>query len=204
MNTVSQILIFFGNNTPIVSFLGAIIGGEEVLVLLSIYSVAGTLNLAYILIFFYLGIMVSDTLWYMLGKSRIFAWLIRLKFISSAYEHWGRLLDVTTRKNDFQALFMTKFFYGFRIATIMYLARERLSFRDFFKYSLLSNFVWVGFISALGWATGKGIKTVTYFSGNITLEVFLVGVVLVLFMVIMRVASIRVKKWLQKTSPQSN
>ncbi|MDO8569426.1 MAG: hypothetical protein Q7R89_01415 [bacterium] len=198
MDTVSHILTFFGDNTPIIAFLGAIVGGEEVLVLLSIYSAAGILNLGYILIFFYLGIMVSDTIWYLLGKSKVFSWLIKLKRFSSVYEYWGKLLDITTKKNDFQALFVTKFFYGFRIATIMYLARERLSFVDFLKYSLLSNFVWVGIISVLGWTTGKGIKTITYFSNNIALEIFLVGIVLILFIIIMRIASTRVKQWLQK------
>lgn len=198
MDIFSQILLFFGNNTPIIAFLGAIVGGEEVLVLLSIYSATGTLSLRYTLVFFYLGIMVSDIIWYMLGKSKVFSWLIKSKRISSVYGYWGKLLDITTMKNAFQALFVTKFFYGFRIATIMYLARERLFFIDFLKYSLLSNLVWVGIISALGWTTGKGIKTVTHFSNNITLEIFLVGVVLVLFIIVMRIASTRVKLWLQK------
>jgi len=197
MDIISQILIFFGNNTPAISFFGAIIGGEETLVLLTIYSVDGTLHLGYILLFFYLGIMVSDTMWYLIGKSRLFAWLIKLKFISSAYGYWGKLLDTTTKKKDFQTLFVTKFLYGFRIPTIMYLARERLSLQSFLKYSLLANFIWVGIISTLGWMTGKGIKTVTYFSNSIVLEVFLVGVVLVLFAIIMRAVSTRVKQWLQ-------
>lgn len=180
-----------------VSFLGAIIGGEETLILLSIYSAKGALNLADILAFFYLGIMVSDTIWFLAGRSRLFARLVKLKFVSFAYEYWGKLLDMATKRKDFQALFFTKFLYGFRIPTIMYLARERLSLRSFLLYSFPTNLVWVGIISALGWSTGKGIKIATYLSNNIMLEVFLVGIVLILFAVIMKTTSTRLKLWLQ-------
>lgn len=196
MNIVSQILLFFNHNTPLIAFIGAIVGGEEVLIILSIYSADGTLNLLFVLIFFYLGVMVSDILWYIVGRSRLLLWITKFSFVSLAYNYWGKLLDVSTKKSDFQALFVTKFLYGFRIPTIMYLAKERLSVRNFLIYSLITNFIWVGVIAGLGWATGKGIKTITYFSHNIVLEIFIVGLIIIIFIIIMRWMSKIVKKWL--------
>lgn len=132
MEIANQILLFFGNNIAIVSFLGAIIGGEETLVFLTILATKDLLNVWHVLIFFYFGIIISDSIWYGVGKSKIFDWLIKKKYISNTYYYWGLLLDKATKGNDIQALLVTKFLYGFRIPTIMYLARERDCLLDIF------------------------------------------------------------------------
>lgn len=198
MDVITQILLFFGNNIPAVSFAGAIIGGEETLVLLSILSAKGFLNIWTVLVFFYFGIVVSDMLWYYIGKSKLFTLLIKIRLLSAAYDYWGKLLDKATAKSDFQALLITKFLYGFRLPTIMYLARERLTIGSFLKYALFTNFIWVGAISAIGWLAGKGISTAAFFSDNIVLHVFLIGVVLALFAILMRTLSTKTKLWLEK------
>jgi len=198
MPTITKILLFFGNNIPAVSFIGAIVGGEETLVLLSILAAKGFLSIGDVFVFFYLGIMVSDILWYYAGKSRIFSWLTKKQFISKAYVHWGKLLNKATKENDFQALLITKFLYGFRLPTIMYLSRERLSLKSFLKYSLITDFVWTGTILSIGWLAGKGINTAAHFSDNIVLYVFLIGLVLALFIILMRTISNKVKQWLEK------
>ncbi|OGD66696.1 hypothetical protein A2442_00215 [Candidatus Campbellbacteria bacterium RIFOXYC2_FULL_35_25] len=198
MPVITKILLFFGNNIPAVSFIGAIVGGEETLVLLSILAAKGFLSIGDVFVFFYLGIMVSDILWYYAGKSRIFSWLIKIRFISKAYGHWGKLLNKATKENDFQALLITKFLYGFRLPTIMYLSRERLSLKSFLKYSLITDFVWTGTILSIGWLAGKGIGAATYFSNNIIFYVFLIGLVLTFFTILMRIISNKVKRWLEK------
>ncbi|MGB3922082.1 MAG: hypothetical protein WBL19_02260 [Minisyncoccia bacterium] len=197
MDLIPQISIFFGNNTQLISFFAVMIGGEGALLLLSLYSASGILNFKYVFIFSYLGVMVSDTMWYLVAKSKLFEWFTRIKLVSSAYNYWGRLLDLATKKKDFEALFITKFLYGLRIPTITYLSRERLSLKNFLKYSLLSNLLWVAIISAIGWGTGRGVKFFGYFSDSIIIQTFLVGIILIFFIIIMRVVSRRVKQWLQ-------
>ncbi len=202
MVLIEQILAFFGNYTPLISFFGAIIGGEETLIFLSILASHGFLNLFYLFTFFYLGILVSDTIWYFVGKSRLFNWFVNKKIISRAYLHWDRLLNAATRRNDFQALFLTKFLYGLRLPTIMYLSRERLKIKHFFGYSLITNFIWVSAIMLIGWYAGKGISLTTSISNNIVLYLILVGIVLLMFTLFIRLLSEATKKWLKNKQKQ--
>lgn len=197
MGLIEQISAFFGDNISALSFFGVMVGGEGALLLLSAYSAYDAVNFKYVLIFSYLGVMLSDTLWYLLAKSKLFEWFTRIRLISSAYEYWGRLLDTATKKKDFEALFITKFLYGLRIPTITYLSRERLSLENFLKYSILSNFLWVLIIFLIGWGTARGFKFFNYFPDNKIIQGLSIGVVLIFITIIMRVISKQLKQWLQ-------
>ena len=194
---ITYILSFFGDYTPIVSFLGAIIGGEETLIFLSILASHGVLNAYYLFSFFYFGIVVSDFMWFFIGRSRIFNWLVKRRILSRIYFNWGKLLNAAT-KSDFQALFTTKFLYGSRLPTIMYLSRERLKIKSFFGYSLIINFVWVAIIFSIGWLSGKGISLAANISENVVLFLILVGITLLTFTIVIRLLSGAIKKWLKK------
>lgn len=195
---INEILSFFGNYTPIISFFGAIIGGEETLILLSILASHGHLNIGYVFLFFYLGILVSDLIWYFIGNSSIFKRIIKLKWISKIYYKWGKILNKSTKNNNFNALLFTKFLYGLRLATIMYLARERMKIKSFIYYSIIVNFIWVLTITTIGWLTGKGISIATSITDNLILYLTLIGIALFGFSLIIRLVSEIMKKWLIK------
>ena len=202
MSVITQVLSFFGNNTPIISFLGAIIGGEETLILLSILASQGYLTLWLVFLFFYLGIIVSDGLWYFIGKSKLFDWMIKKKILSKVYLHWDRLLNAATKRNDFQALLITKFLYGLRLPTIMYLARERIKIKPFLFYTIIVNFIWVLVIITIGWSAGKGISLAANLSDNLILYLALIGIALVIFTALARILAGMTKKWLIKRQKQ--
>jgi membrane protein DedA with SNARE-associated domain len=202
MNWTIKILAFFGNYTPALAFFGAIVGGEETLIFLAILAAHGTLNAWLLLIFFYLGICVSDLLWYFIGKSKFFDWLMSKRIFSKAYMHWGKLLNTAAKDSDFQALFLTKFMYGSRLPTIMYLARERMHIKPFIGYTLIINLIWIIIIFLFGWFAGKGIAVADSLSNNIVLTLFLIGIVLVIFTLLTKYLSALTKKWLNKTQKQ--
>lgn len=202
MNFVEQILLFFGNYTPIIAFLGAIIGGEETLIFLSILGAQQYLNIELVFIFFYLGILTSDLLWYGIGKSKLFDWLVQRKILSALYFRWGKLLHTATKGNNFQALFLTKFLYGFRLPTIMHMAREKMEMRSFIFYSIITNLIWVAVITTIGWFAGKGIALATNLSDNLILYLAIIGLTLVFFAVFVRMMSNIIKKWLTKYKKQ--
>ncbi len=199
---ITQILSFFGNYTPLVSFLGAIIGGEETLLLLAILAAHNFFNIWIVIVFFYIGIVVSDTIWYALGKSNLFDWFVKKKVISKVYLHWDRLLNKATKRNDFQALLLTKFLYGFRVPTIMYLSRERLKFEHFLRYTAIVDLIWVSVIALISWFAGKGISFATNLSKNLVLSLVLIGIFMVLFTIIIRIISEATKKWLTQKQKQ--
>ena len=197
-----QILSLFGNYTPIISFVGAILGGEETLILLSILAAQGFLNVWYLLIFFYLGILVSDSIWYFLGKLNLLHWLINKKIISKAFLYWDNLLNRATKKSDFQALFFTKFLYGTRIPTLMYLSKERLTFKSFFVYNIITNLIWVPIILLIGLSAGKGISLAANIQNNLTLYLFLIGITLIIFTILTRILAGLLRRWLKKEQKQ--
>lgn len=202
MELITQILLFFGNNTPIISFVGAIIGGEETLIFLSVLAAQGYLTIWFVFIFFYLGVMTSDILWYFIGKSKISDWIIQKKFISSTYLYWGKLLNTTTGGSNFQALLFTKFLYGLRMPAIIYIGREGMKIKPFLFYSIIVNFIWAIVITIIGWFAGKGISLATSLSNNLPLYLLLMGITLIVFVVLIRLLSNVIKKWMIKKQEQ--
>ncbi|PIZ50586.1 hypothetical protein COY27_06600 [Candidatus Woesearchaeota archaeon CG_4_10_14_0_2_um_filter_33_13] len=204
MSLVTTILSFFLQYTPLLSFLGAIIGGEETLILLSILASQGHLLVWTVFIFFYMGIITSDLLWYFIGRTKLFDWMIKRKYISKVYLRWDKLLNRATKGNNFQALLITKFLYGLRLPTIMYLARERMHFKSFLFYTIIVNFIWTSIIMMIGWSAGKGISLATDLSNNLILYLVLIGITMLVFTLLIKFLSKITKKWLIKTQKQLN
>jgi membrane protein DedA with SNARE-associated domain len=204
MDWANQIILFLGSYTPIISFLGAIIGGEETLLLLSILAAQDSINIFLVVFFFYIGIMVADTLWYLLGKTKFFDWFVQRKIISKAYGHGSRLLDQITKGSDFRALFSTKFLYGLRIVVLVHMGKKGLTMKKFFKYNLIIDAIWTIVIAAVGWSAGKGIAFAFVLYDNIALSLTLIGVVLITFMILMNITGRFVKRWLMKQQEQSH
>lgn len=202
MGLLTTILTFFGAYSYILCFLGAFFGGEETVILLSVIASNGYMSIWTVVFFCYLGIMASDTMWYYIGRTSVFEWLIKRKGISTMYYKWGRLLDRATKGSDFQALLITKFFYGFRIITIMYLARKRLKLQSFINYSLIVVGLWIAVIVSFGWLAAKGVKSAVLLTNNLTISLIILGLFCLAFIVLMRVVSSGVKKWLIKGQKQ--
>jgi len=197
MIEITSIFSFFGYYTPIISFIGAIIGGEETLILLSILASHSILNIWYILIFFYIGINVSDLLWFFLGISRIFDWLAKRRIWEKIHVHFQKRLQKGKHSN-FSLLFITKFVYGTRVPTIVYMARNGLELRTFFIYTLTINAIWTILITFIGWSAGKGIAIAQTISNNIIVYILLITIVLILFNIITKKISYRIKKLFQQ------
>ncbi len=198
MGLINFILQFFAVYPAIICFLGGIFGGEETIFILSILAVQNNINFLIIIFFSYLGILVSDIIWFFLGRTKLFNWLIKRKIFSKVYYHFDKTLDKVTKGNDFKALLFTKFLYGLRIITIMYLARERMKFKQFLKYSLIIVGIWTIVVCSLGFAAGQGVKIALIISNNLTLTLILFGITIILFNILIRILSEEVKKLLTK------
>ena len=198
MNFLTHLLFLSSNYIAPIAFLGAILGGEEILVLLSILAAQGFFSIYTMFIFFYIGILVSDFIWFFIGKYHSFNWLKKKKFIANTFNKAGNLLDKLSSKKKFQALLITKFLYGLRIPTIVYLARHKMPAKKFLIYSIILNLAWVSIITLLGFSAGKGIALAQKISNNIVLALFLIGLTLLLFTLFIKWISNLVKKKLQE------
>ncbi len=202
MSLLTIILSFLSVYGPLISVLGGIFGGEETLILFSIFAAHNVISIWVVAIFFYIGILISDTIWFFVGKTELFNRIVSGKSASKIYGYWDKLLDKATKGNDFQALLITKFLYGFRLITIMYLSRERLDLKNFILYSIIVDAIWISVITTIGWLTGKGIAAAANISNNLELVLILIGLSLLAFFLIMRFLSILVKRWLIKKQKQ--
>lgn len=183
---------------PIISFLWAIIGWEETLVVLWILVSQGVFNIWNVFIFYYIGIIVSDILWYAIGKSQAFDWFINKKFWKKIYNSGHKIISAISKKNDFQALLITKFIYWLRIPTLMYLSKQWLQIKHFLIYTFITNFIWSVIILLIGILAWKWLFLATSISDNLILFLFLIGLILILFNFLMKYLSFIVKKCLNK------
>ena len=193
---IAEILSFFGYYTPVVSFIGGLLGGNETLLFLSILASGGFLNIYYLFIFFYIGSLISDSLWFLLGRSKLFEVVWRIRWVSKFYPNLGKFLRHIT-KNKFWLLFITKFLYGSKILTLLYLSRQKIKYGYFIKCISIINLIWVSFIIFFGWSAGMGVHLTADISQDVRLYFILVGIVMAIFLLFIKIISSLLEMWLR-------
>lgn len=181
---------------PLVSFIGAFIGGENFLIFMSILASQGAIPFWTMFLFFTLGIFASDSFWFFVGKLRILGHLKKLLIHKSA-KKMKQNIDKHIENNPFMFLLVSKFTYGIRIVSIMYLGRRGIKFSRFFIYNLIITPLLIGIISLIGWLAGKGLleatKTVTSFKVLVFLILILTALVYLLLHFLFKYISSRIK-----------
>jgi membrane protein DedA with SNARE-associated domain len=81
----------------------------------------------------------------------------RFEHISKRSEALLKRLDELYANQPFRALLVSKFIYGTRFLTVVYLSLERVSALRFLVMNFLSTFLWLVSIVAIGWFAGKSI-----------------------------------------------
>ena len=191
------LLPFITTNLPVVCLVGAYFGGDAFLLFLSSLSGQGLIHFWTIILFFSLGTISSDVMWFFLGRTRLAEKLISHKQLNKGYSRLERILTKYGR-NDFLLLFVVKFIYGIRIVTIVYFSRERKKFGRFFGYNSLAVVAITVFVSFLGWMAGKGIHSYVDIYENFRSAIKIIVIVLVLYFILRSL----INKWLLKKTAQ--
>lgn len=184
----AQILLLFPH-PYLVPFLGAVLGGEETILIMSALAAGGTLTFTEIFLLSYSGTIVSDWLWFLFGM-RFASWLDRRPRIHAKLETVAGFVRSITRGRHFVALLITKFLYGTRIIMIFYLAKERLSFTRFSAYNAAVTGLWALVICSIGWFAGKGVTWIERAFSSVSLALG----ILLLFVIVLYGARI----WLNR------
>ncbi len=173
------------NYIPLVSFIGAFIGGDQLLILLGVLAGKGTVSFFQVLLFFTLGTVASDIVWFLVGKSSLIQ-----KLRTSRLATHRRAMKIRTHLRNiiknrfFRFLLISKFTYGTRIASVIYLG-HKISFRKFFWYDIASCSIIVSLMLSISWLYGKGLWTLTSNINNVnTLLGILVTSSIALYLVI--------------------
>ena len=134
---------------------GAIIGGEETILVISILSAEGLISFWTVLVFSFLGTLISDIIWFFAGD--LVVKLERWRLFSKNFEEIAEIIRKISGRNHFRALLMTKFFYGTRILTLFHVRRDGFPFLKFVPANALVVAIWTAVIVPFGWLAGKGL-----------------------------------------------
>jgi membrane protein DedA with SNARE-associated domain len=191
------LLPFIATNLPLVCIVGAYFGGDAMLLFLSSLSGQGLIHFWTIILFFSLGTISSDVMWFFIGRTRLAEKLISHKQLNKGYSRIERILTKYGR-NDFLLLFIVKFIYGIRIIAIVYFSRERKRFGRFLCFNSIAVVAITVFVSFLGWMAGKGIRSYVDIYENFRSAIKIIVIVLVIFFVLKSL----INKWLLKKTTQ--
>ena len=191
------LLPFIATNLPLVCIVGAYFGGDAMLLFLSSLSGQGLIHFWTIILFFSLGTISSDVMWFFIGRTRLAEKLISHKQLNKGYSRIERILTKYGR-NDFLLLFIVKFIYGIRIIAIVYFSRERKRFGRFLCFNSIAVVAITVFVSLLGWMAGKGIRSYVDIYENFRSAIKIIVIVLVIFFILKSL----INKWLLKKTTQ--
>jgi membrane protein DedA with SNARE-associated domain len=157
------------------SFVGAMFGGEETIIVITMLAAGGIVSLWSVFIFSFLGTIISDSIWFYAGKTSIFNKMITHRFFAGGYNKLTNVMDATFHGNRFLALLTTKFLYGTRVVTIMYISREKIPFLRFTVYNALTTAIWLPIVLAIGWFAGKGFGILLNITKNV--QVIIISII---------------------------
>ena len=102
--------------------IGAFIGGEETIIIISALSAGGFLPFPVVIIFSFIGTMLSDWAWFLFGKYFI-VFLEKRPRIERGIQTVSAFINRVGGRRYFMGLLITKFLYGTRIIMLFYLGR---------------------------------------------------------------------------------
>jgi len=151
----TTLAILFAYKFPAL-FFGGFFLGETVIIPAAFLAGQNNLSLSEVFWLTFLGTVSADVLWFLVGP---FLWKVAHRFetISTKSEAVLKRLDELYANQPFRALLVSKFIYGTRFLTVIYLSLERVSAIRFLVMNFLSTLLWLITIVAIGWLAGKSI-----------------------------------------------
>ena len=190
MDIFNWVISIAAENPIIVSFLVGLLTGEETVMALSFASAVGVLPFWIVLVFATLGMFVCDTFFFAVGKSRFAHRVLEFKKIKEGYKKIDESVEKITLKHPILLLLYTKFIYGTRIASLLFLGIKQTSWIKFLSVNLAIAMLWGLIVIPAGWLAGKGFRIILDIFRNVQLGITFVVLTIILIIII--------RKWLNK------
>lgn len=173
-------------NAVLVSFFGGLLAGEEVIITLAFLSARGILSLWVVFVFCFAGILICDSFFFFIGKIKFLGKLKKISRLHITYKKIEKIVNKITGDKIILALFYTKFIFGTRIATLIYLGRKN-SFKKFIFADFIVGIMWMSVVVSLGWFAGASFYFIIDVFKNIQFAI--------LFLVMFIIFLLLLKKW---------
>jgi membrane protein DedA with SNARE-associated domain len=131
------------------------ITSEIGVIVLGFFSSQGYFSLAEVIIFGTTGMLITDSIWFFLGKKVALKKAKNsglLKKFKIKEEH----LEKEVSSNDILLIFLAKLLIGTRILIIMYISTRKIKYGKYIMYDFAPTLIWVCSLSILGWISGEG------------------------------------------------
>lgn len=162
MDWLRELILNYSAWKYVVIFLGAAFGGEPAVITLSFLVAAQKISpLATYLILSFLGVLLSDSLYFFLGKTKIAHKIIEHRYAANTISVIIEAINRLSKGKHTIAFILAKFVIGTRAVIIMYVSKTGISFGYFLRHNLLAIVVWLVLVNAIGYLSGLGF---TYFS----------------------------------------
>ncbi len=174
----------------LVIFFGAGFGGEFALLVLGFLAAQDIISIFPLIIVGFSGTLFSDTLWFLLGRTRMVKRIISHRYANTTVAVINQAISRVSRGSHFTALIIAKFLVGTRVLLIMYVSSTNIGFRDFIRYDLVAIFLWILVVLPIGFLSGLGF---TYFSQILENIYAAIGFILLIILLV-----IMLEIWLKK------
>ena len=138
--------------TYVLFFFGIFLEGELILLSGVIAAHQGLMNIWFVIGLTITATILSDVLYYNLGKHKAEKWLSKSRFAQKYENVKKRLISHRTKM-----LYTYRFLYGMRIITPFVLGTEQIPIITFLKYSIISTVIWCLVFVGLGYVFGEVI-----------------------------------------------
>ena len=160
------LVVFFG---VMLESVGVPLPGETILLASGFLAQRGYLDLGDAIVFGILGAVVGDQIGYWVGREGGRPFVLR----------WGRYVRITPdrlerterffARHGGKAVFLARFFAGFRVFGALVAGISRMRWRTFFLYNALGGAVWATAVVLVGYLVGGSLGLVERWMGRATL-----------------------------------
>lgn len=195
---INTIIPFLGNYFLLIALIGTIISGNLFIIFLSTLSGQGIFPYWEVLLISIIGTLISDTIWFNIGKTKFINNLVKKRHFLYNYYYIKKTLQKSTEKNKFLVFLGSKFVYGTKILTLMYAGKRGFKRKDFIIYNFSSSTIWVTILVTIGWLAGKGftkiLESFNNLRSSLTIFILLIALIYMAWLMISEFILTRKKK----------
>jgi membrane protein DedA with SNARE-associated domain len=133
---------------------GTFLEGETILVLGGVAAKLGYLRLPWVIVSAFVGTLMSDQLFFFLGRWQGQAFLLKHPRWNARAEKVRRMLE----RHRIPIIVGFRFVYGFRTVTPFVLGMSRVPVIEFIIFNVIGAAAWASAIACLGYAFGKAME----------------------------------------------
>lgn len=150
-----ELILFISHYSYLGIFLGCLIEGEALVVIAGFFAYQGSMYLPHVALAAFLGSIIADIGWFMLGRHSNDKILSHWRWLRSLSQHSVTLVGRKPRLFSF----LFRFMYGFRVIIPFSLGKTRILFSTFLVYNTLGVLLWVAVFCGIGYFFASAVET---------------------------------------------